>query len=44
MAGLNIAHEALSGGSQSSSIGTRIKQLNNRIDKTLAGYRQNQIH
>jgi len=44
MAGLNIAHEALSGGSQSSNIGTRIKQLNNRIDKTLAGYRQDQIH
>ena len=44
MAGLNIAHEALSGGSQSSSISTRIKQLNNRIDETLAGYRQDQIH
>jgi cell division protein ZapA len=44
MAGLNIAHEALSGGSQSSSISTRIKQLNERIDKALAGYRQDQIH
>jgi hypothetical protein len=44
MAGLNIAHEALSGGSQSSSIGIRVQQLNNRIDETLAGYRQDQIH
>jgi len=44
MAGLNIAHEALSGGSLSSNIGIRIKNLNNRIDKTLAGYRQDKIH
>jgi cell division protein ZapA len=44
MAGLNIAHEALSGGSKSSSAGTRIKKLNNRIDQVLARYRQEQTH
>ena len=44
MAGLNIAHEALSGGGKSSSAGTRIKKLNSRIDKVLAKYRQVQTH
>jgi cell division protein ZapA len=44
MAGLNIAHEALSGGSQTSRVGERLKQMNERIDKALAGYRQGQIH
>ena len=44
MAGLNMAHEALSGGSESSGTGTRIKKLNERIDAALAAYRQAQRH
>ena len=44
MAGLNIAHEALSGGGTDSRTGTRIKKLNTRIDKVLAKYRQAQTH
>ncbi|MCK5481227.1 MAG: cell division protein ZapA [Gammaproteobacteria bacterium] len=44
MAGLNIAHEALSGGGKSSRTGTRIKKLNSQIDKVLAKYRQAQTH
>lgn len=44
MAGLNIAHEALSGSSNSSNAGSRIEKLNSRIDKVLAGFRQAQTH
>ena len=44
MAGLNIAHEALSGGGKASNAGARIKKLNSRIDKVLAKYRQAQTH
>ncbi len=44
MAGLNIAHEALSGGSKSSRTGTRIKKLNSQIDKVLAKCRQARTH
>jgi len=45
MAGLNIAHEAIEsgatgGGDQAKSVGARLKKLNNRIEKVLAGYRQ----
>ena len=40
MAGLNIAHEALSGGGTASTLGTRIRKLNTRIDKVLAKDRQ----
>ena len=44
MAGLNIAHEALAGGGKSSSAAERIKKLNSRIDKALAGIGQEQTH
>ena len=44
MAGLNIAHDALSGGGKSSSAGSRIKKLNSRIDKVLARFGQEQKH
>ena len=44
MAGLNIAHDALSGGDQSSSAGTRIQKLNNRIDQVLASFGQEKTH
>lgn len=44
MAGLNIAHEALSGGGIANNTNTRIEKLNNRIDEVLAGYRQAQTH
>jgi len=44
MAGLNIAHEALSGGGKSSRTGTRIKKLNSQIDKVLAKCRQARTH
>jgi cell division protein ZapA len=44
MAGLNIAHEAIEsgvvGGNRAQSIRTRIGKLNERIDATLAEYRQ----
>ena len=44
MAGLNIAHDALSGGSQSNNAGTRIQKLNNRIDQVLASFGQEKTH
>jgi cell division protein ZapA len=44
MAGLNIAHEALSGGNTSSNAGERIKKLNSRIDEVLASFGQEQTH
>ncbi len=44
MAGLNIAHEALTGGGDASNTSTRIKKLNNRIDEVLASYRQAKTH
>ena len=44
MAGLNIAHEALSGGDKSSSAGTRIQKLNSRIDQVLARFGKETTH
>ena len=44
MAGLNIAHEALSGSGKSSNAGTRIQKLNNRIDQVLARFGQEKTH
>ncbi len=44
MAGLNIAHEALTGGGTSSSAAERIKKLNNRIDEVLASFGQEKTH
>ena len=44
MAGLNIAHEALSGGGEASNTSTRIRKLNDRIDEVLAKVRQVQTH
>ena len=44
MAGLNIAHEALSGGGKSGSTSARINTLNSRIDKVLARFGQEQTH
>lgn len=44
MAGLNIAHEAIEagvlGGEQAKSVGARLQKLNERIEATLAEYRQ----
>ena len=49
MAGLNIAHEAIEsgttgGGDQAKSVGARLKKLNTRIDKVLAGYRHTELN
>jgi cell division protein ZapA len=48
MAGLNIAHEAIELGvgnnDLSRSTGTRLKKLNDRIEKTLAKYRQSELN
>ena len=44
MAGLNIAHEALSGGGKSDSASARINQLNSRIEKVLARFGQEKTH
>jgi cell division protein ZapA len=44
MAGLNIAHEALSGGGKSDNASARINKLNSRIDKVLAGFGQEKTH
>ena len=48
MAGLNIAHEAIELGIGSSDLsktaGTRLNKLNDRIEKTLARYRQSELN
>jgi cell division protein ZapA len=48
MAGLNIAHEAIelgTGGTDlAQSVGTRLQQLNSRIEDTLARYRQAELN
>jgi cell division protein ZapA len=43
MAGLNLAHEAIESGATSrdtQSTGTRLSELNTRIENALAGFRQ----
>jgi cell division protein ZapA len=43
MAGLNLAHEAIESGAASrdtQSTGTRLSELNTRIENALAGFRQ----
>ena len=48
MAGLNIAHEAIQtgtvGSTAESSTGTRLRELNTRIEDALAGYRQSRLN
>jgi cell division protein ZapA len=46
MAGLNLAHEALRSGSaiSSNSTGVRLRELNTRIEDTLASYRQTEMN
>jgi len=48
MAGLNIAHEAMLTGTVRSTVedstGTRLRELNTRIEDALAGYRQSRLN
>ena len=48
MAGLNIAHEAIQTGTVSSTVesstGTRLRELNTRIEDALAGHRQSRLN
>jgi cell division protein ZapA len=48
MAGLNLAHEAIqsgtTNGSTENSTGARLRELNTRIEDTLASYRQTEMN
>ena len=47
MAGLNLAHESIQSGvagSNSTTTGVRLRELNTRIEEALAGFRQSQMN